>query len=455
MEKNSGVNAANAPLSFKEKLGYGLTGFGHSVWMTFLSTYILFFYTDVAHISPAVAGVIISVATIWDAVNDPLIAVWADNRTFRNGDRMRPYLIYASIPLAICLVLVFTVFGTGKVTVVMAVITYLLFRVPSTFYGLPIVAMRQLATENNDERVSLNTISSGTGAVGIASVSTLIYALICLVAGTDADGNMLNPRLGFGFGAAFVGALVVVTSVYNYCTTKERVHPIRQQKIGFLPACRVILKNRSFLENLALNFFYGTIASLTTGYALYYCKYVVKKPSLFIPISAMYILGVLVTLPFVSKIYKRLGRKRMMTLASLLLAAGSLLFVFFAKRAFSAFVLCFCIGVGTELITVMLSVSKADITDIIERADGMRLDGMVGNVSTFFQKLATALLTALLGVVLELAHYDADAAAQPPSAVTAIVLIMGLGGLISAVAMGIISHVQVLDEELKRHGIER
>ena len=445
----------NEKLGFKEKLGYGMTGFGHSVWMTFLSTYILFFYTDVAGISPAVAGVIISIATIWDAVNDPLIAAFGDNHKFKNGDRMRPYLIYASIALAVCLVLVFTVFGTGKTTVIMAIVTYLLFRVPSTFYGLPIVAMRQLATADNRERISLNTISSGAGAVGIASVSTLVYAIICAIAGTDASGNMQNPEKGFFFGAVLVGLLVIFTSIFNYATTKERVKPEKEEKTPFIAAAKIILKNRSFRENLLLNFFYGTISSLTTGYALYYCKYVIHNANLFIPISAMYILGVVITLPFVQKIHKALGRMKMMVAAALLLALGSLVFILFARKVFAAFFLCLTIGIGTELITVMLAINKADITDVIEKTDGVRLDAMVGNVSTFFQKLATALLTAGLGVVLELSHYDSEAASQPESAVMAIILIMGLGGLISAIVIALVSKFQVIDRELKENGIER
>lgn len=444
----------NEKLSVKEKAGYALTGFGHSVWLTFLSTYILFFYTDVALIRPATASLIISAATIWDAINDPLIAAYADNHTFKNGEHMRPYLVYASIPLAICLVLMFSVSGSGSAAVIFAFLTYFLFRIPSTFYTLPICAMRQLATDDNMERISLNTVSSGAGSVGIASVSTLIYALICAVAGMEGN-SMVNPRRGFLFGAALVGVIVVGTSLFNYFTTKERVQPQKNESMKFFDACCIILKNRSFRQNLLLNFFYGTISSLTTGYALYYCKYVVCNQSLFIPISAMYIIGVLVSLPFVSKMFKKLGRVKMMTAAAAVIILGSAVFIGFSKAPFSAFVLCFCIGVGTEFLTVMLAINRADITDVIEKTDGKRLDGMIGNVSTFIQKLATALLTALLGFVLEASRYDATAATQPGSAIRAIVLIMGLGGLLSAIIIGFVSSRQCIDRELAENGIER
>ena len=442
-------------LSKKEKLGYGLTGFALSLWVTFLGTYMQYFYLKVAMIRPAVTGLIMSTVMIWDAINDPLIASFADNRRFKNGDRMRPYLIWSSIPLAICLFLTFTVFGSGSVTVIMAFVTYFIFRVPSTFYSLQISAMRQLATPDNLERVSLNTISSGWGAVAIASVSTVLWALIRMVAGVDAEGNMINAQRGFWFGAVVVGIIVIGTSLYNYYTTKERVQPEKEEKTAFMEACRVILKNRSFRQNLLLNFFYGTITTVTTGYALIYCEDVLGKPDLVIWVSGMYIVGVLISLPFVSKVYKKLGRGRMMAISALVLLAGGIVFIIFSKAVFSGFVLCLSIGIGTEFMTVMLAINKADITDIIEKTDGSRLDGMIGNVSNFFQKLASAALTAILGVALEWAHYDAELASQPESAMRAIILIMGLGSIISAAAMWLLSKNCSLDEELKAAGIER
>jgi Na+/melibiose symporter-like transporter len=50
-----------------------------------VSTYILIFFTDTFGIPAAAAGSIMFFATIWDAVNDPLIGTLADRTRMRWG----------------------------------------------------------------------------------------------------------------------------------------------------------------------------------------------------------------------------------------------------------------------------------------------------------------------------------------------------------------------------------
>lgn len=53
------------------------------------------------------AGIITALGTIWDAVNDPLLGVWAANHKFSSGEKVRPLLLKASVPWAVTLVLLF------------------------------------------------------------------------------------------------------------------------------------------------------------------------------------------------------------------------------------------------------------------------------------------------------------------------------------------------------------
>ena len=55
------------------------------------SSYQLSFMTDIAKINPAIAGALMTIMVIWDAINDPIIAVLAD-RT--NTKRMGKYYYF-------------------------------------------------------------------------------------------------------------------------------------------------------------------------------------------------------------------------------------------------------------------------------------------------------------------------------------------------------------------------
>jgi len=431
-----------------EKFGYGFTNLGAGIWVSFINTFLLYFYTNVAHIRPAIASAIISLAVIWDAVNDPIFASLADNHRFKNGEKMRPLLL-SSIPLAVILVLTFTVYGEeGSIFgIVCAFLTYFIFRIPSTLHMLAANGMKQLASPVDKDRVTLSTWAAGGGAFGMALSSIIFWPIIRGVAKLDDAGNMINPRLGFTVGAAIAGLIVIITSMYNYFTSVERVHDEVIDKRPFLTSCKILLANREFNINLAILFLYGLYSTIISGYALYYCTYVINKPGIASVVMASYVIGIVITLPFVGKLYKKLGRKKVIGIGTLILTAGSAIFLIFPKMIFAPFVLCLSIGFGTNLVTVMLGLNRADITDEISKDYGTRMDGMVNNVMYFVQKLGNALLTLALGVVLETSHFDGTLDVQPKSAVTAIILIMGVTALVSSIGIALLNTMLKKDDK--------
>lgn len=62
-----------------------------------MSFFLLFFLTDVARLDPAVAGVILLLTKIWDAVNDPIVGVLSDRIKTRWG-RRQPWFLFGAVP---------------------------------------------------------------------------------------------------------------------------------------------------------------------------------------------------------------------------------------------------------------------------------------------------------------------------------------------------------------------
>ena len=54
-----------------EKLGYTLGNCGGNMLNTMVTTYLLFYYTDVAGVNAAFVGGLFLVARIWDGINAP------------------------------------------------------------------------------------------------------------------------------------------------------------------------------------------------------------------------------------------------------------------------------------------------------------------------------------------------------------------------------------------------
>jgi len=457
-------NLQNEKLSFKEKMGFFGTALASDMSGQFTSTFLLFFFNMVCGIDMLLASTVISLSVIWDAINDPIIANIVDNNPSKNGERLRPILLWSSIPFACCLLLLFlNPFPEGTAVgykIAWCFGWYFIYMIPKTFYYLPVYTLRQVATPDNDERLKINAFISYGQAFGSALPTIAILPIIIAVGGSSTNSykDMDNPKLGFFIGALICAVVVVAASIYNYLTTKERVKNENKKKISILKAMGIVIKDRNFLCNLGLFFFYGLVVTLTTGYAMYYCTFVLDSMGSATLVSAFFIIGTLIATPFVRKMYDKLGRTLTTVIGSGILAIGAVIFLLFARTMFGAFALTFFIGVGTAITIIVIGMNRADVTDVIEYKNKQRMDGMVNNVSSLIQKIAKSIITLIIGAVLTAANFNEkakDAASQPEEAKLALILVMGLGVLISAILMIVFSLTINLDKEMAQIKTEK
>ena len=84
-------------LPIRIKLGYGICDLGGNLFFTVIAFLFLNYLTDTVGIAAGLAGIIVMVGKIWDAVTDPVAGYLSDNTQTRWG-RRRPYIFLASIP---------------------------------------------------------------------------------------------------------------------------------------------------------------------------------------------------------------------------------------------------------------------------------------------------------------------------------------------------------------------
>jgi GPH family glycoside/pentoside/hexuronide:cation symporter len=146
-------------LSVWTKLKFGVGDFGMSAITALLQFYMLFYYTDVVHIDPGVAGTAILVGKLtWDMVNDVLFGYLEDKTRSRWG-RRRPYLIFCPIPLALSFWLLLSLpEGMSNLVAFFAIIgTFILFDTFNTLIVTAYYAMTARVTTDYDERTSVST----------------------------------------------------------------------------------------------------------------------------------------------------------------------------------------------------------------------------------------------------------------------------------------------------------
>ena len=179
MKKDKGV------VKLPEKLGYMAYSTSANIVFNFKSLYYLIFLTNVLQIPVLTAGTMMTLGTIWDVINDPIIGVFAGNVKFKSKEKIRPYLLVIAIPWALGLILLFTDFNlTQTLAVIVSLLIFFFYEIANTFRGIVYNGLGALASDNDDDRKSINAfrslgacLGSGIGAVAVTPIVRLFGGL--------------------------------------------------------------------------------------------------------------------------------------------------------------------------------------------------------------------------------------------------------------------------------------
>ena len=440
---------------FSEKVGFCTFSTASNVVYQFKSIYYLFFLTNVLKIDILIAGTILTIGTIWDAINDPLIGFWAVNHKFKNGERVRPLAIWFAIPWAISVVLLFTNFGLqNRAAIVVALIVYLFFELFNTFVGIPYNSMGSLATNLDADRRSINVYRNLGGALGAGIGAVACLPLLKLFGAMDQKGNLIDSMSSRGFllTACVMGAVCIIGCIAHYVTTKERVKPIAEddEKLSAKTVFTMLFRCKSWVLNMLYIICYGVINLLLMSCITYYATYVIGSTAAATAIQAAYLAAALGSSFLVSAIDRLLGRKRTMLLAAAIFILGKIWFVINPFSLGAIYVNAISVGIAITITFVMFNTNRNNIVDIIEWQSGRRLDSLVSTADNLASKLAVAGATQLVAVALSVNGFDAKLTAQPVAAIHTINAILGWIPMLVAAVMMVVIFFLKIEEDTKK-----
>jgi len=174
--------AASEPLQFSTKLAYGAGDLGAAITANVLVFFLLYFFTNVAGLPAGLAGTVLAIGKISDAINDPILGIMSDRTRSRWGRRL-PWMLGGALPFGLLFLAQWWVpqLSRNPATNTWLLFAYyvaiaVLFNLAYTAVNLPYTALTPELTEDYNERTSLNSYRMAFSIGG--SILSLLLAQV-------------------------------------------------------------------------------------------------------------------------------------------------------------------------------------------------------------------------------------------------------------------------------------
>ncbi len=407
-------------LSRMTKVIYGAGDLGFSLTTTIVGAYFLFFLTDVVGIQPAVAGIAILIGRTWDYLNDPLIGHLSDRTRTRWG-RRRPFLLFGALPFALAFMLMWyrPPFESQISLAVYYSVAYVLFDAAATFVYMPYFALTPELTEDYDERTSLTSYRMFFSIFG----SLLAFTIPMMIIGTftpESAARVMLMAVIFGLASALPLWLV-------FFNTREKEVYVSQEKPKMLAALKAALKNRPFVFSAVIYLLTWVCMDILQTTLLFFIKYALKMEAQSDLLMAMIFVTAIIALPFWEFTSRKINKRVAYAFGIGFWAIVQIVLITVGPNVSTPIVyfLCVMAGIGVSAAHVLPWSIIPDAIEWDEYKTGERHEGVFYSLITLMQKIASSIAIPLVGIMLELTHYQANAAQQPQSAVLGIRMLVG------------------------------
>lgn len=221
----------------KEMTAFCVAGLGQGMIYALMSSYISDYYLNVLQLTPMFVLLLMLLARVWDAINDPLMGMIVDRSNLKSG-KMLPFIRWALIPIGIVTLLMYLSPNLDKTAMmVYSAVVYVAWGMIYTvgdvsFWGLP-----NVMTPDSEERSSVISVSKIFNSIGSAVPEVLFLVVGFIIASWAQNTNTtdfltIQKRKYLIMAIVTVGLGIIMYS--RACTgVKEHVKmPVRKRQKG-------------------------------------------------------------------------------------------------------------------------------------------------------------------------------------------------------------------------------
>jgi len=381
---------------------FGLGTVGRDMFYAFEANTLLYFLSDVLSLPVwvfAAASMILSVMRIFDALNDPITGLVIDNIRSPWG-KFKPAILVGGILSAFFSLILFSGIGEGWTFVIIFAVAYLLWDITYGVNDIGYWTLLPVLSSDQKQREK-------TGA--FARICANIGMYIVMVAWqpvTSALGN--TPKVWLGC-AAVIAVVYLLGLLFPLLGIREkRVAAEQQESTTVGQMIRALVKNDQLMwTTLAMALFMVGYCT-TVNFAIYYMKYIFGNEGMYVVLVAVVGVAQLGTLSVYPAVARRMNRRQMYTMGTVLVLLGYAVF-FFAEVSIlliaGGAVLVF---VGQAFIQTLMLMFLADTVEYGHWKLGKRNEAVTFSVQPLINKIGGALATGIVSLTLILSGIKVD-----------------------------------------------
>ncbi len=207
----------------KEFKIFTIAALGQNLVYSCMSSYVTDYYVNVLRLAPMFVMLLMLLARVWDAINDPLMGMIVDRHKTKYG-RMKPYPIATIIPIAALTIMMFTKPSFEDVELmVYTSVVYVFWGMIYTCSDVPFWSLPNIMTPNPEERGKLISLARTLGGISTGIVTVLPMALGPILKSMGYS-DVKADEIKYAVMAIFCTVIGVALFATSSFSVKERIN---------------------------------------------------------------------------------------------------------------------------------------------------------------------------------------------------------------------------------------
>lgn len=421
-----------ARLSWPARLHFASGDFACNLYWQSSSLFLFFYYTDVLHLAPQLAGVISMVGSIWDGIADLLTGIWIE----RGRRSYAAVVAYGAVPLGLTFPLLYLAPPfQGAALIAGLLIAQFAFRSLYALVNIPYAAWSVRISTDSRDRAAIAGSRMLFGTIAAVVVSLATERISLAVSGSRTSSTGL-------FCAAALFALIATPLLIHLARRSpsgEAGPAGPAPAIPLLRSLSALATNRAFVTLCAAMMAVAVAATILSRSVLYYFTYVVGNETA--GTTALALMGIAGSLfvPLLMLARHRLGSRVVWLCAVGVAVTGCTAFALTDNGdAWRADLFLVTVQAALAAFSFIFWAMLPDTVEYGEYHGGVRIEGLSFGVAALLQKVSIGAATAIIGFGYAAIGY-APQTAQSPAVIAGIRWIMVAAPIIccllSALAM--------------------